>query len=243
MKRIVLLLSIILVLGLCLAACAEKEPAWDDLFIDQDIAQIIHSQLSEDDQNILKNSGGFEVPNAPILKIYDEIFWALAGESLETILTKAEADCQAKTWREYYVFSDEPYLIRTFQNQIWKPDNEKVPQYVKDIYGLSKYITVNGKESELKGIYCFDILSSYLGAAVYLQTDTGVLVKYYETSRSEAQVFFEDEFQAYGTEYFEYITSYELNHDENGSPLGGVHVPLAEYLNGRPLSEITIINK
>ena len=87
-----------------------------------------------------------------------------------------------------------------------------------------------GESCKIENIYCFDSTTSIFGASVYIKTDKGVFVKYYEYAHSQGVVFTETEFRKAAAEYYAFISSYENNYDENGEGLGGT-ITFAEFLN------------
>lgn len=225
------LLSAAIVLTLCTNVSALEASEGGDGIMDAAIAQVIASQLSEDEKELFKSSDTLNLSGDPILRVYNQMFWSLADKPLKEIIAGAEVYSKAYNTADYYVLSDNPYKIRIFNNQVTKLDSTDIPQYVKDISALSNYVTVNGTRSYVKGIYCFDAETSHQGIVVYVQTDTDSLVKYYENRYSAPLLFAEDEFRVYATDYYAYITSYENNYNDKGEPVGGAVLSFKEFID------------
>lgn len=96
-------------------------------------------------------------------------------------------------------------------------------------------VTILDNIVKVNNIFCFDSLNSHTGAAVYLITDNGVFVKYYEQSTSEAVCYSEEDFRLFMSEYYHFLTSCEHNYNENGEPLGGETPSLTAYLREHPV--------
>ncbi len=240
MKHILtFLLTVAAALAFCTNVCAAEAIEEDSKTMDSAIAQILDSQLSNDEKETLKNSEKLNLSDEPILQVYSELYWCLADKPLQEIITKAEADCETYGYRQYYVFSDTPYRIAVLKGKAGKiEDSIQTPQYVKDISALSKQVTIGADQLDVKGIYCFDGHTSQDGIIVYILTNAGTFIKYYEHLDSEALVFSESEFQAYASDYNAYITSYEYNYNENGEPLGGAVLPFKAFIDNRASDNI-----
>ena len=86
-------------------------------------------------------------------------------------------------------------------------NNSEIPTYVQDLSNPLKDIVTN-QDCQLEGIYCFDANSSHQGTAVYIKTNQGVYVKFYENTTSSAKVFSEEEFRNMADAYYEYSLIY-----------------------------------
>ena len=107
----------------------------------------------------------------------------------------------------------------------------QAPRYIKDIQNLKSTETIDEQTHEIKGIYCFDGSSSYMGTLIYLQTNKGTYVKYYEYPDSEPLLFPENKFIEYGTAYYQYLISYENNYNEFGESLFGGALTFASFID------------
>ena len=218
--------------------------------MDEDIIGIISSQLTEQELSILTDESnyhpsfaGASLNGIPILRVHNYLYWEYSDKPLDELL--AEAKRYEDSIRKYFyvVFDEEPYEVYV-QNKdgaisIWKaalwPDN--VRTFFTDIADLSSETVIDGKSCKILNIYCFDSTNSMGGATVYLRTDKGVFVKYYEDERSEGVLFTEAEFRKAAAEYYAYITSYEYNYDENGEGRSGTKISLIEFINSNSLGQ------
>ena len=230
---ITILISLIMIIVLCSNTYADTETKGKEFIMDTNIISIINSQLTDTEISELKDSGIPELAadeqfrsETPVLKIYNELFTSKVGEPLELRLAEAEAINSKASYTNYVILNAMPYMICRMNNdtnQNFFIDKEcyasSIPTYISDIMALSKNFFVE-KDCVLEGIYCFDADTSYQGIAVYLKTDQGVYVRYYENSTSEAILFTEDEFRFRAGAYYNYLTSYENNYNEKGEALG-----------------------
>lgn len=230
---ITILISLIMIIVLCSNTYADTETKGKEFIMDTNIISIINSQLTDTEISELKDSGIPELAadeqfrsETPVLKIYNELFTSKVGEPLELRLAEAEAINSKASYTNYVILNAMPYMICRMNNDTNQNvfiDKEcyasSIPTYISDIMALSKNFFVE-KDCVLEGIYCFDADTSYQGIAVYLKTDQGVYVRYYENSTSEAILFTEDEFRFRAGAYYNYLTSYENNYNEKGEALG-----------------------
>ena len=203
------------------------------------IAVQISSQLSDAELAVLSDTDNYEeslktalngkkVTDFPLLKVYNEIYWSASNGTLSEIVTEAEKTCLKNGWCEYVVFDKSPYKIRVMSDakgkyRIGISDSytERTPVYISDILSILTSSVSDGENSALKGICCFDATTSHQGAVVYLQTENGVMVKYYSKPDAVAIDYSEEEFKSYARAYYEKVSSYEYNYNEKGEALGG----------------------
>lgn len=211
--------------------------------MDEDIISIINSQLTEQELSVLTDESNYDpsfagasLNGVPILRVHNSIYWKYSDKPLDELIAEAERYEDSISKYFYIVFDEEPYEIYV-QNKdgaisIWKaalwPDD--VRTFFTDIADLSGETVIDGKSCKIENIYCFDSTNSMGGATVYLRTDKGVFVKYYEDGRSEGVIFTEAEFRNAAADYYDYITSYEYNYNESGEGLSGT-ISLIEFLN------------
>jgi hypothetical protein len=204
------------------------------------VALIINSQLSDSEKAELKNAGATEdlnISDIPVIKIFNELFCQEIGEPFDTLLAAANSYSDQAQFTDYAVLDSTPYPIRMLHgNQdltmsVGKIDyTSTVPKYITDIMALSdRLVAENGSECKLEGVYCFDASAIHQGIAVYLKTDKGVYVNYYEDLTSEAQYFTEEEFRIQAGAYYNYLKSDENNYNENGEALGGNKESFASF--------------
>ena len=238
-----ILISIVLVALLCVNAFAENEIQDKKWNMDTRVVSLINGQLSNAELSVLKASGIPELvadgqfrSEYPVLKIYHELFTPKVGEPLETRLVEAEASYTQVNYTEYVQLNTKPYRIRVM-NQNSNPSvfidrecySSTIPTYIADMMELSEtFITED--TCVLEGIYCFDAENSHQGIAVYLKTDKGVYVRYYENSLSEAILFTEADFRTWAGAYYQYLISDENNYNENGEAVGGGNMSFLSFM-------------
>lgn len=190
--------------------------------------------LSDAELSVLLNTSyyhtdmeGITVAGKPIIKVYNYAYWELSNTSFENIIFQADQSERM----DYVILGNEPIRI---SKVLWQ-DEILIYRYPKSI---SNFIVENifsnvelfGKQCTVSEIYIFDETHSHAGAFVYLITDQGNFVKYYETALSSAVVFTEEMFLDYAASYYQYVSSYEYNYDENGAPKGGGTVSFLSYI-------------
>lgn len=222
--------TIILVVALCTNTYATESDEKGEGFMDSKVAETIESQMSRAEKEILENIDS-TLSNEPLLKIYNEISWRLAGKSPNEMIVEAEEYNETATYKDYYVLTDTPYRVKFGQGQVVKDEVSDAPQYIKDIRALSNQVEINGKQSVVTGVYCFDGNNSHNGIIVYVLTQTEALVRYYDHPYSEALLFSEGDFRTYASDYYTYITSYENNYDEFGEPTGGGMLSFKDFIS------------
>lgn len=235
----------ILISSMIINVCAVEEMTDDTEKIDSALTDIFSKQITESEFNILTNSEYYDtsmqkvnINNKPTMKIYNYIYWSLSDKPLQTIVSEANKE----KWKDYIVFDDTPLKIRVLQDEESSSVgvNEEyttVPQFISDIQNLQEDITICNINCKLEDIVCFDGNSSYQGVIVYLKTDQGIFVKYYENYNSSALVFTEDEFSKYAIDYYNYISSYEYNYNSDGEALGGNNLTFALFLQNDYIDE------
>lgn len=200
---------------------------------------VLRDQLSQEDYSELTDTKKYHdsmknknIKDKPILKVYNEIYWNLANKSLAEIVETAEKNefnCD-----NYVVFDEVPFNVCVFKSDksvAVKKVYDFVPRYIKDIQNLNATSELLNKECKIEGIYCFDASSSYFGTVVYLKTNNGVFVKYYKNADADALVFTEDKFADYAVDYYEYITSDEVNYNEFGEPLYSSDMGFSSFID------------
>ncbi len=202
--------------------------------LDPAVAEVIRAQLSTEEAAMLSDPAALEqelegvwTEGLPVLRVFTEIYWEKAGLTLEELTAWADACSGGNGFRDYVVFAEEPFRIRAISGdgalRVGLADDFRngVPRYIADIASSAGTVSFRGAKCVIEGISCFDALSLHMGAAVYFNTDKGVLVKYYEYADSEGELFSGEDFAEKAAAYNEYLTSYEHNYNENGEALGG----------------------
>lgn len=229
------LLVVIILIGCLLLNspiyATEVKPSASKVF-DEELELVLRNQMCDSDQILLEDSEfGAEINNKPIIKIYNEIYWELSNESLDTILERADL---AKTI-DYLVFDEELIRLRKIQDGnepiIGKNPRGSELNFIKDIQGMSTSVDILGTSCKVLNIYCFDMFTSHMGSSIYFVTDKGTFVKYYADQMSEGVWFTEQEYRNYASEYYDYLISPENNYNEKGEPVGGGLVPFLSYID------------
>ena len=236
MKRVLtFLLTLAVVLTLCASISAEEATESGDLTVSAEITQVMDSLLSDEEKALFENCEDIDLFDMPIVRVYYHLFWEWADRPTAEHLALADEYETSRGALEYYVLSAVPYKIRVLPDKMAQINTSySTPQYLKDICALSGQVMVDEKPSDVTGIYCFDCGSSYFGCVVYIETENGTLVKYYEDRSSEAMLFSESDFRKHAGDYYAYITSYEYNYNEKGEPLGGQSTTFKECLENPP---------
>ncbi|MBQ7603880.1 MAG: hypothetical protein IJU75_02895 [Clostridia bacterium] len=216
--------------------------------MDDKIVEIINSQLSQEEYSVLMNVENYKnslnhdsLQGSPILREYLTVFWEYADATFNEFMSRVMAsDSKNQHHFSYVVFGSEVFSVAVLK---WEDGSvtigkardydDSIPSIISDIINLQETIEVGGERYTIKNIYCFDGTSSYEGAVLYLVTDSGIFVKYYENENAEGMLFAEDDFRTKAFEYNRYITSYEHNYNEKGEALSGF-VSFAEYLDHAP---------
>jgi hypothetical protein len=144
---------------------------------------------------------------------------------LDDLLAKVKS-LPEKARTNYWVFAESPVTVCTFQKDGTTTVNiietdESVPQYVIDVLNMKETEIFQGKECHITGIYCFDDSASQGGTVVYIATDNGAFVKYYDWAMSKAMLLSEQEFQTLGKAYYKQLSSHGNNFSLSGAPLNG----------------------
>ena len=240
-KRIVLLLitAVFIIATIPLAVFAD-DTRHD---MDEEIADIIDSRLTEAERVLLSDGSKYSdslkdvtLDGLPILKVY-QLHWEYSDKPLDELVAAVDKSDGKLKASFYVVFDEDPYKICVLKKDdgsvlIGKTGalSDTTPTFFTDIKNLSGEMVFEGESCKIENIYCFDSTTSFFGASVYIKTDKGVFVKYYEYEQSQGVVFTETEFRKAAAEYSAFISSYEYNYDENGEGLNGT-LSFAEFLN------------
>ncbi len=231
LRRILLLTICFLALSyrVCLVWATETvEPA-----IPENMAlSVIPQQLSQEERAVLLNQEnhtatmqGIDLEKAVIWRTYNVSYWQYAHLPLDDLLTKVKS-LPKRAQTNYWILAESPVAVCTFQKDgtttvnVMKTD-DGIPQYVTDILNMKETEVFQGKVCHITGIYCFDNSASQGGTIVYIATDNGTYVKYYEWATSDAMLLSEGDFQTLGKAYYKQSTSHGNNFSLSGAPLNG----------------------
>ncbi len=222
-----IVLSVVLVLIMATGVFADEATSETTISMDQKIADILRAQLDEEELAILQDSdlyntsmNGREIADQPIISVY-HVFWASASQPLTSMIEKGKEHDRQNDFRYYVVMDAEPYYLAYLGKRgmigVTDPFENALPTYVSDILSLTEYVTLGGEESRIQGVYCFErVFNQYTREIlVYLQTDRGVFVKYYEDLYAEGQSYAGDQFREYAAAYHTYLTADRFDEDGN----------------------------
>ena len=157
-----------------------------------------------------------------VMKIYYESMWEYSEEKMEDVISQID-----NTFLQgYIVFDEMPISIGVYKRKgemkvcLDKP-YEVCPTYLSDIMNSSIYNSNIATDDEYSRVICFDGTNSLQGVVVYYINGENTIVYYYETYTSSPLEFTLQDFQVYGTAYYEFLTADENNYSGNGMFLGG----------------------
>ncbi len=240
-NRLTTVAIFVLLIILLATGVLADEAVPQETLLDEKIAAVLKNQTNQEELEILQDTelyddesmGGRVITEQPVLKMYP-VLWAIADQPLEEMLAAGEDRVSQRNHWRYLVLDDAPYVGIFLKGKNLVGVNEeypdKLPNYISDIMEMTETLVVDKQEYQINGIYCFGQRTSYQEFAVYLVTDKGVFVKYYEDLYAEGQLFPEEEFRKYAAAYYAYRTSYENNYDEDGNALAG-DLPFLDYLD------------
>ena len=208
------------------------------------IVEILSNQLSQQEFAELTNDNNYDssvkkeiIVGNPILRIHSEIYWSLSDNSLDDLLSNVQKIESDAKYSDYIVFADNIIKIRLMKydngtikiGKVCEYTDISLPIFIKEICDITDLIDINGDICKVENVYYFDATSSYQGAVLYLKTDKGVFVKYFEDKFSEGKIYTEEEFATKSAEYYQFISSNKNNYNEEGEPVGGGRTTFIEY--------------
>ncbi len=236
MKRtITTLLALVLLTGMQpMVDAAEQAERQEQAMKVKEAIQIAY--LKPDVEAVLKNSAKYDASlqdcdfsSSKFIPIYSGIFWNLFGQGIpvQQIVQKINSgECDSFV---YYVtlYKDDllPIKIQDKDGQqiivnITKPyaeDNQL--SWLRDLLSSDNILQINGEKAFIQDVYCFDDHTSFAGIVVYLLTDKGTYISYYDMPKSEPVLMSEAEFTPCAKRYYDKMI--ESAYDENGDPTGG----------------------
>lgn len=241
-KHIIALLIAFCYIASSLAVDAANVSNQDNKF-NENLKDALIQNLDAKDKELLFDSKhfdesmqGLDFLNKPVIKCYTEHLWGEFENGLQSAVSHGE---NAVMEPYYIVFDTQTYKIGRWtdngvERAVVLDTYTKLPRYLKDIQLLDSEIKTDSSKHTIENIVCFDMSHSFFGIVVYLVTDGGNIVKYYEDETSEAVVFSEEEFKLRAKKYYDFLISPENNYDENGNFVGGNNVSFAEYTKNNP---------
>lgn len=230
MKKFLLtILSFIFCISLGVTIYADEFSQTTYTEMDEDIIAVLYNCLSEEDHEILSS---IQTEGRPVLKVYYTGYFEHIDADIQNMIEQALLYGTV----DYIVFSENENI----RWGTWK-DGENITvdvitirgsnySYINDIRNMAADTEILGQTCQVSNIYCFDDLFSHRGAAVYVVTDQGSFVRYYDSAYSEGIWFKEEDFSAYAVEYYNFLISPENNYNEDGEPVGGMSMTFVEFI-------------
>ncbi len=212
------------------------------------VQDIMLEQFSEEEREVLTNKDyyedwfeedlgvkveDFDYSSAPVLKVYKGYSWSKSDRPAEELAAEYDND----NYFEYLVFGSEILRLRgNLKGQEDKGvtlcnvyrEGDEIPLYVKDLAENNYPFDL----SKVTRIYCFDGTGRET-ILYFVGEQTNVV--YYGGFHISRQVFAFDEFAEKGIEFYNYISSYEHNHDKDGNPLIFGYDSFSDYLVKGPV--------
>ena len=232
-----------------LTSCVVRAKA--DSCLDKGFEEIINNQLSDEDREMLlheewyqENINGDSLRNSPILRFYNYLFWACAGQGLDRLLEEA-LENKIYPYPDYaffIVFDKEPYKVLKYgteemgfviRRQIkWELDfGEPIPVWMDDLIKLKRTISFNNNECQITGVYLFDAGWQF-GAALYITTNNGTFVRAYDREYI-GEWYTEAEFKKIADAYYAWLVETAI---KDGQVTGGVS-SFAEFVSNEYVDE------
>lgn len=203
------------------------------------IVEVIEEQKDVDGkENIFKKEyynedlQGYDFSEDVIMKVYYQSIWCYADLELEEIIEKVEDG----PFVGYVALRENPIRIGDYQRNDTTVVElvecyETCPTYLSDIMQSAIYNSKKAVQGEnYSKVVCFDDTPSNGNIIVYYVGEENTLVYFYETYTSGPVEYTLQEFQKYGKAYSKYLTSDELNYDENGNFLYGGSKSFATFV-------------
>lgn len=199
------------------------------LYINENIGSIMVSQLTDEEFNVLSNSDLYDftmqsknISDKNVIRIYHNSITFQDVKPLDDYISDYKITDKSNKQRVYLVLDENPYEVQVSKqlNTISVIDDcyaLEISLFDKIISDLQKTFVFIDNEYNLQGLYFFESNYHKDGITVYLKTDKGVLVRYYEYySFGDFQMFTEEEFIKYVKDYQNYLKTINDIRDENG---------------------------
>lgn len=188
-----------------------------------------HQEILFDTKYYDESLSQYDLLQKNIVVTYNFAYWEFFDDPLSEIVKYADTEKMI----DYWVLDSSPYRISKLKSNdeisiSLKATPTVHPTYLNDVV---KALSVSSADKAPKNIICFDGSASHQGIVMYYVYEDATEVVVYEDIWSEALRLPLDKFQAYAKEYYSYITSDEVNYDENGKPLYGVNASFKEFYN------------
>ncbi len=187
----------------------------------------------------------FSVENKAVITIYEsgEIF-NLLQRSAANVLVKSSED---KVYPIRYAILEEQNIsflkFNRMSNEITTDTaiSENSP-FLRDILKNGSNQTFSGKAVNVTDIFVIYSKANTGGVAVYYITNNGAYIRFYDSlNNTDYCEYTEAELIKYAKKYYDYITSYEFNHDEDGNLLYGGGKNFNDYVADLPSDNIFVI--
>ena len=232
MRKFILMVLIAFLLSIVVSASYSLESNTEEKMISK-----LSAQLNEEEKALLYNKELYEsnvdVENKVIIKVYDTLTplskcmfpigeivdWAESIDTITYVVLNENND-------KLRICNDEKEIRIVVVNT-----NYKDVTFAEDLKSFGGTVEIFNETYSVEAVHCFDDLSSHGGFYAYYVTDGGIFVRYYENEFAKGTWFTESDFAKYGTAYYNYITSYEYNYNENGELLYGTVTLFSEYIS------------
>ena len=229
-RKFVCILLIVIIAMLPMFSISATEEDSNETSIDPELGRILVDAFDTSERESLQDKNIYHetvsdlvIADQPIVKIYDEFYWNKSHLPLEDLL-----DASKNEDSDYIIFDKSPMRIRkAFTGGIYNcvlltmsRESDDV-NFINDIQNMEANTDILGQSCKISNIVVFDGYTSFSGAALYVISDKGVFVKYYKDQKDEGSWFKEDDYRNWAKEYYEYLTSDEVNIGKNGEPMGG----------------------
>lgn len=195
---------------------------------------------------------GIDIQGDFAIRMYDDSYvwsvydrdWEGYGPLDEILSVTKEIENERKQYMNL-VFSDHPIIVQ----KCYSDDNEPLIVLVDDLsLGIAKYVTdilsdaiyqstLHNPDNEYTQILCFRNRLRGMGTAVYYVGTLETVVFYYQHYTRERMEFRMDEYHQYAHEYWNYMTSDEMNYDEDGDIVSGAFKSFEKFVKERKETE------
>lgn len=214
MRRIITVLLIcIIVCTLCNPIQVHGASSTEHLvFEDKYIEPLLTKKITDEHRVLIEEALGFNISDAIIIPYYMKRWKGDTLFSLKELLR----DEEKRTFDRYLIITNKIYAVivyheleQAYVGRLQQPG--EIPRSFQELFTLTKNININGQDVEIRGIYVFPQMY-HSENVVYLDTNKGVWVKYYEHMQSEPIVLSEEDYIAEMALYHIYKTADEDKH-------------------------------
>lgn len=250
MKKLFVSIMILSIMAsMVLLIYGEDEFVREESIIDQNLGKLFINNVDKttlkmmlDKTNYSETMEGVSIEGNPIIPVYYAPLCGSDGYDFESYKEFAQKTYK-KDCCDYIVFDAEKiYRIRVgdelnpsmvsnvgLNSYTIQDDPSFVPNYIADIKKMSLNQTICGVDCTVNDIICINNYPSYHGTAVYIFTDKGNFVKYYDNQNvDKATEYSEKDFLAFYKEYVEYLR--DTAYDEEGNKLYRSQIGFNEFI-------------